>query len=71
MGQCKVPNYISGHRGKCWTASLRQAYRHGATIIVEDTGVPVTYDKPHPTSRRFWVDYNGNRYDSRDCIPVF
>lgn len=72
MGIVKPPNYRSGHRGKNWTRSLRAAQASGAVIVVEETGVPVTFNRPeHGVCLRLWRDRRGNRYDSRDCIPVW
>jgi hypothetical protein len=71
MGIAKVPNYKTGQRGKNWTQSLRAAERNGALIIVAETGTPVRFDKPtRGVYLRPWKDLRGNRYDSRDCIPI-
>jgi hypothetical protein len=72
MGACRPPNYITRQRGKNWTASLRAAQRNGASITVQETGIAVTFDKPTPgVYLRPWIDSQGNRYDSRECIPVW
>jgi hypothetical protein len=73
MGQCKVPNFTSGKRGKGWTVSLNRARNKGALIIAEETKEPVIFD-PRPGGRaqfRPWIDSHGRRYDSRECVPVF
>lgn len=74
MGANKVPNYITGRKGRQWTQSLRLAQVKGAVVIVEETGVVVAYIRaPKGRVERFrpWIAANGERYESRDCIPVF
>lgn len=73
MGKCKDPNWATGIRGKHWSRSLKQAQRRGAVVIVEETGVSVMYAPRASSMKAFrpWVDRNGNRYDSCECIPVF
>lgn len=72
-GKQQPPHWFTGKRGKNWTNSLRiAADRHGAVIIVEETKTPVTFSPSKSTAfrSRMWVDDEGNRYESRDCIPV-
>lgn len=75
MGAVKKPNYTTGmgRYGPSWTRSLRRAQAAGAVIVVEETGEPVAYDKPGNSNSilRPWLDAEGGRHDSRDCVPVF
>jgi hypothetical protein len=67
------PNYITGKKGKRWTATLRRAAARNAVIMVEELGVEVHWDPQVGSMAQFrpWVDAKGNRHDSRDCIAVF
>lgn len=72
-GKQDPPHWFTGKRGKNWTNSLKiAADRHGAVIIVEETKTPVTFEpsKRSAFRTRMWVDVDGNRYESRDCIPI-
>jgi hypothetical protein len=73
MGKVKDPNWKTGvgRGGRSWCSSLRRAAKAGAVIIVEETGMPVTYDNPDRKRFRPWVDPDGNRYDSTECVPDF
>lgn len=74
MGKVKDPNWKTGvgRGGPSWSSSLRRAQRAGAVICVEDTGTPVTYERyAKGVCMRPWIDEDGNRYDSMDCVPVF
>jgi hypothetical protein len=68
-----LPHYITGAKGKHWALSLRAAQNRGATIVVEETDEVVWYrpGDDTPSRRRPWRDRRGNRYDHRDCVPVF
>lgn len=69
----KIPNMISGKRGRLWTQSLTRARDAGAVIVADETGAPVEYkpSRPYGSARAFraWVDAAGNRYDARECSP--
>jgi hypothetical protein len=72
MSSNKEPNWATGKRGKLWAQSLQRAAARGATIVVEETRVPVKWSKPTKSVYlRPWIDRRGNRYDSRECVPVF
>jgi hypothetical protein len=72
MGKCKDPNYQTHKKGRGWTQSLLAAYKAGATIVLDDTGEPVTYEKDRSARGfRHWKTRNGQRYDSYDVHPVF
>lgn len=71
MSQCKIPDYLTGRRGRHWTHALRSAQRAGAVIVTDETGEPVVY---HPSSSspgrgRPWITQQGMRYDSHDVHP--
>lgn len=71
----KTPNMITGKRGKLWCTSLIRAQKAGAAIVADETGYRVEYKPAHPhgSSKAFraWIDSEGNRYDARDCSPVW
>lgn len=72
-GTIPPPQYRTARRGKGWTHSLIAAMKNNAVVIVEETGIPVSYDRDprhgRPGFYRPWVDEDGQRYDSRDCVP--
>ena len=66
------PNYRSGFRGRNWTTSLRTAQKHGAVIVVEESGEQVQYDRLRDSHKHHhWRADDGTRYESRDCIPLW
>lgn len=71
MSQCKVPDYLSGRRGRHWTHALRAAQKSGAVIVTDDGGDPVRYDARRSGPGRFrpWITGEGVRYDSHDLHP--
>ena len=71
MGACKIPNYLTGQRGRRWATSLISAEKAGARIVVEETGQRVRYLRDASTGSwaRPWIDAKGRRYDSYDCVP--